>query len=33
MMDHDELQWVTLDEFEKYKLAPADVPFINKLKL
>jgi 8-oxo-dGTP diphosphatase len=33
LTDHDEFQWVTLEEFEKYNLAPADIPFINKLKL
>ncbi|MBX9808882.1 8-oxo-dGTP diphosphatase MutT [Candidatus Gracilibacteria bacterium] len=30
--DHDEIKWVTISELEQYIFAPADIPFINKLK-
>ena len=31
LTDHDKYMWVTLDEINNYKIAPADIPFIKKL--
>lgn len=28
---HDEVKWVSLEEIKKYKFAPADVTFVEKL--
>ena len=28
---HDEIKWVSIDEFNKYDFAEADIPFIKKL--
>ena len=33
LVDHDEYEWVTLEEVAKYKLAPADIPLVEKLKV
>ena len=30
--DHDEIAWVSLEEFDQYLLAPADVPILEKLR-
>jgi len=30
--DHDEIRWVSLAELDCYEFAPADVPFVQKLK-
>lgn len=27
LKDHDEIQWISVNEFGKYKFAPADIPF------
>jgi mutator mutT protein len=32
LVDHDEYRWVGKAELEKFEWAPADVPFIEKLK-
>ena len=29
---HDEAKWISISEVENYKFAPADIPFIEKLK-
>jgi 8-oxo-dGTP diphosphatase len=29
--DHDQVEWVSISEFEKYTFAPADIPFIKAL--
>lgn len=31
-VDHDDFKWVTVDEMKNYDFAPADVPFVNKLR-
>ncbi len=31
LVDHDDYKWVTVDEMKNYKIAPADLPFIEKL--
>jgi len=33
LVDHDEYRWVERSQLEKYEWAPADVPFIEILKL
>ena len=30
--DHDAYAWVTIDEMDAYDFAPADVPFVDRLK-
>jgi len=32
LTDHSEVQWLTVDQLESLYLAPADVPFIAKLR-
>lgn len=29
--DHDKIEWIEGNEFDTYKFAPADIPFINAL--
>ena len=29
---HDEIRWITLEEFNQFDFAPADIPIINKIK-
>ena len=29
---HDDFRWVTLDEINSYDFAPADIPFVEKLR-
>ena len=29
---HDDFRWVTLSEINKYDFAPADIPFVEKLR-
>lgn len=31
LTDHDKYEWVRLDEVSSYKLAPADIPLVEKL--
>lgn len=31
LIDHDKYLWVTVDEAKSYKLAPADIPLLEKL--
>lgn len=31
LRDHDQINWVTLDQIFEYKLAPADIPIIKVL--
>lgn len=31
LTDHDRYEWVTLEEVNKYDIAPADIPLIEKL--
>ena len=31
LIDHDQAEWVSLIEIEKYQLAQADIPFLKKL--
>ena len=32
LSDHDRYEWVTLEEINNYKIAPADIPLIDKLR-
>ena len=32
LSDHDIYEWGTLEQINNYKIAPADIPLINKLK-
>ena len=32
LSDHDIYEWVTLEQINNYKIAPADIPLLNKLK-
>lgn len=32
LSDHDRYEWVTLEQINNYKIAPADIPLINRLK-
>ncbi|NLR92668.1 (deoxy)nucleoside triphosphate pyrophosphohydrolase [Flammeovirga agarivorans] len=32
LLDHDEVQWVNIEELENILLAPADIPIIEALK-
>ena len=32
LSDHDKYEWGTLEQINNYKIAPADIPLINKLK-
>jgi 8-oxo-dGTP diphosphatase len=32
LSDHDEYRWITLKEITNYKLAPADISLVEKLK-
>lgn len=32
LKDHDSFNWVLVDDLTKYKLAPADIPFIEVLR-
>lgn len=32
LTDHSEVKWVKKDELSKYKIAPADIYFVNKLQ-
>ena len=32
LSDHDKYEWVTLEQINNYKIAPADIPLIYKLK-
>lgn len=32
LSDHDIYEWVTLEQINNYKIAPADIPLIDKLK-
>ena len=32
LSDHDRYDWVTLEQINNYKIAPADIPLIDKLK-
>lgn len=32
LTDHDEYKWVTLEEIDEYKMAPADISLINFIK-
>lgn len=29
---HDKVEWITIDEVDKYDFAPADIPLVKKLK-
>ena len=29
---HDKIEWITINEIDKYDFAPADIPLIKKLK-
>jgi len=29
---HDEYRWVTIDEIDTYDFAPADIPFVDKIR-
>ena len=33
LVDHEEYAWVEVDKLNDYKLAPADIPIVNLLKL
>lgn len=32
LKDHDDFAWVSLDQLGEYDFAPADIPFVNKLR-
>jgi 8-oxo-dGTP diphosphatase len=32
LRDHDEIRWVSFDELDCFEFAPADLPFVNRLK-
>lgn len=32
LSDHDRYEWVTLEQINNYKIAPADIPLMYKLK-
>ncbi len=32
LKDHDQFQWVEIHNLKKYKIAPADLPIVNKLE-
>ncbi|MEC0229314.1 NUDIX hydrolase [Paenibacillus alba] len=32
-VDHDDIKWVTVDEMKNFNFAPADIPFVEKLKV
>lgn len=32
LSDHDRYEWVTLEQINNYKIAPADIPLIDKLR-
>lgn len=31
-IDHAEVKWVSIEELDNYNFAPADIPFVKKLK-
>jgi 8-oxo-dGTP diphosphatase len=31
-VDHDDFKWVSIDEMKNFEFAPADIPFIEKLR-
>jgi len=31
LTEHEDIQWVGIEEFDKYEFAPADIPIINDL--
>ncbi len=31
--DHDEIRWISKEEFENYDFAPADLPLVEKVKI
>lgn len=33
LTDHDQVDWVTVEEMERYSLAPADVPLVSMLRI
>lgn len=33
LKDHDEFNWVRINDFDSYKIAPADLPIIERFKL
>lgn len=32
LRDHDEFRWVSVDELKEYDFAPADLPFVERLR-
>ena len=32
LKDHDEFKWVSLKQLDEYDFAPADIPFVDKLR-
>jgi len=32
LKDHDEIKWVFVDELDQFDFAPADIPFIDKIR-
>ena len=32
VLEHEKVEWITIEEFDKFDFAPADVYFVNKLK-
>ena len=32
LKDHDDVAWVSLEQIGEYDFAPADIPFVNKLR-
>lgn len=31
MKEHEDIEWIEIDEFKNYEFAPADIYFVNKL--
>jgi 8-oxo-dGTP diphosphatase len=32
LKDHDDIAWISLEQLGEYDFAPADIPFVNKLR-
>ena len=32
VLEHEKVEWITVEEFDNFEFAPADVYFVNKLK-
>ena len=32
VLEHEKVEWITVEEFDNFEFAPADIYFVNKLK-